>query len=100
MKITNEVIDQLAHLARLEFKEEARHSIKSDLERILEFCEQLNELDTDKVDPLIYMSDVSDGLRSDEVEDGLSKQEALKNAPKSDSDYFRVPKVLNKDKLK
>ncbi len=97
MKITDEVIDQLAHLARLEFKDEARKGIKADLERILEFCEKLNDVDTENVEPLIYMSDVEDGLREDIAEPPISKAEALKNAPKSDSDYFRVPKVLNKN---
>ena len=98
MRINNEVIDQLAHLSRLEFDEKAKEAIRKDLERILEFCEKLNEVDTDGVEPLIYMSDVEDGLREDIVEPPLSKAEALKNAPKADSDYFRVPKVLNKEK--
>lgn len=96
MKITDEVVDQLAHLARLEFDEESKPKIKADLERILLFCEQLNELDTSNVEPLIYMSDVTNGLREDIVEQALPKSLALKNAPKADSDYFRVPKVLNK----
>jgi cob(I)alamin adenosyltransferase len=96
MKITDKTIRELAHLARLEFDADGREKIQSDLERILDFCEKLNELDTDGVEPLIYLSDVEGGLREDIVEHTLSKLEALKNAPKSDSDYFRVPKVLNK----
>ncbi|MBI1305357.1 MAG: Asp-tRNA(Asn)/Glu-tRNA(Gln) amidotransferase subunit GatC [Bacteroidetes bacterium] len=96
MKITDKTIDELAHLARLEFSDEAKERIKEDLGRILEFCEQLNEVDTEGVEPLIYMSDVTDGLREDIPAAPLPKAEALKNAPKADSDYFKVPKVLNK----
>lgn len=96
MEITDKVVDELAHLARLEFKSEAKEQIKADLKRILSFCEQLNEIDTEHVKPLIYMSDVPNSLREDVVKESLPKHLALKNAPKADSDYFRVPKVLSK----
>ena len=96
MKITDQVINELAHLARLEFDEESRPRIKADLERILVFCEQLNEVNTEGVEPLVYLSDVTDGLRTDQPNPPLAKDLALKNAPKADSDYFKIPKVLNK----
>jgi aspartyl-tRNA(Asn)/glutamyl-tRNA(Gln) amidotransferase subunit C len=70
--------------------------IKADLERILEFCEQLNGLDTTDVEPLIYMSDRTDHLREDVVKPSLDKKRALGNAPSADSDYYKVPKVINK----
>ncbi|MCC6817818.1 MAG: Asp-tRNA(Asn)/Glu-tRNA(Gln) amidotransferase subunit GatC [Bacteroidia bacterium] len=98
MKITDEKIDQLAHLSRLEFDAEAKIKIKSDLENILDFCEQLNEVDTDGVEPLIYMTDTFNNTREDEVAQNYSKVQMLSNAPKKDSDYFRVPKVIEQDK--
>ena len=96
MKITDQKIQELSHLARLNFEDKDREKIKSDLERILNFCEKLNELDTDNVEPLVYMSDRTNHLRADVVKPSLNKEEALKNAPDADSDYFRVPKVIKK----
>ena len=96
MSIDDKKIDSLAHLARLEFDDTQKQAIKGDLDRILEFCDQLNEVDTEGVEPLIYMSDEQNVLRSDEVKPGLPKSEVLKNAPSADSDYFKVPKVIKK----
>jgi aspartyl-tRNA(Asn)/glutamyl-tRNA(Gln) amidotransferase subunit C len=94
-KINEELINQLAHLARLEFDNEEKQRILNDLNRILDYIEQLNEVPTDNVEPLIYLSPNQNILREDEVIETLSKEEALANAPKKDSDYFRVPKVIN-----
>jgi aspartyl-tRNA(Asn)/glutamyl-tRNA(Gln) amidotransferase subunit C len=96
MKVTDETIDKLAHLARLEFKDEEKVAIKDDLEKILGFCEKLNELNTDVVEPLLFINEDINVLREDAVRQEIEKQDALKNAPKMDSDYFRAPKVINK----
>ncbi len=96
MKIDETKIDELAHLARLEFANESKGAIKKDLEKILEFCNKLNEVDTDSVEPLIYLSDERNVLRADEAKVGLEKSQALLNAPLADSDYFKVPKVITK----
>lgn len=96
MQVNDELVEQLAHLARLEFKDQEKEDIKADLEKILGFCEQLNEVDTKGVEPLIYMTDDTNVLREDEVKEHLAKGKALENAPAKDSDYFRVPKVLKK----
>ena len=94
MKITDEKIEQLAHLARLEFTGDAKKAIRSDLEEIVGFCEKLQELDTEGVEPLIYLTDTTNNLREDTVGGELTREQALMNAPKKDSDYFRVPKVI------
>jgi aspartyl-tRNA(Asn)/glutamyl-tRNA(Gln) amidotransferase subunit C len=96
MDISNELIDKLADLAKLEFNGEEKEHIKNDLSRILTFIEKLNEIDTTGVEPLIFMSEAVNVLREDEFIQTISKEEALKNAPKKDSDYFRVPKFLDK----
>ena len=57
---------------------------------------KLSEIPTDDVEPLIFMSDEVNVLRDDEPEVTITQAEALKNAPKKDSDYFRIPKVLDK----
>jgi aspartyl-tRNA(Asn)/glutamyl-tRNA(Gln) amidotransferase subunit C len=96
MKVTDEIVDHIAHLARLEFEGEKKNAIREDLERIINFMEKLQEVDTENVEPLIFMSDEVNRLREDEVEPMLSQEEVLRNAPKKDSDYFRIPKVLDK----
>jgi aspartyl-tRNA(Asn)/glutamyl-tRNA(Gln) amidotransferase subunit C len=97
MEINDEMVSHLAHLARLEFKGQEREEIKKDLNRIISFVEKLNELETEDVEPLIYMTDEYNVMREDELRQDISQQEALKNAPKKDSDYFKVPKVVTKE---
>lgn len=96
MKITEELIDHIAHLARLEFQGEDKVSIQKDMERMIEFVDKLSEIDTANVEPLIFMSEEMNRLREDEPEVMVTHEEALMNAPKKDSDYFRIPKVLDK----
>jgi len=96
MKIDNETVDKIAHLARLEFDDKSKQQMINDMNNMLAFVEKLNELDTSNVEPLIYMSDEVNVLREDEVISEITQQEALKNAPKKDSDYFKVPKVIEK----
>jgi aspartyl-tRNA(Asn)/glutamyl-tRNA(Gln) amidotransferase subunit C len=96
MEITEETVDHIAHLARLEFKGEAKNAIRQDLSRIIQFMDKLSEIDTENVEPLIFMSDEVNVLREDVAVETITQNEALKNAPKKDSDYFRIPKVLDK----
>ncbi|MGB4774452.1 MAG: Asp-tRNA(Asn)/Glu-tRNA(Gln) amidotransferase subunit GatC, partial [Daejeonella sp.] len=89
MKIELETIDKIAHLARLEVNETEKLSLQKDMTNILTFMDKLNELDTDGVEPLIYMTDEVNVLRNDEVKNDLSTADALKNAPKHDGKFFR-----------
>jgi aspartyl-tRNA(Asn)/glutamyl-tRNA(Gln) amidotransferase subunit C len=83
-------------LARLKFEGEKKVAIKEDMERIISFMDILSELPTDNVEPLIFMNEEVNVLREDIPVVSLTQKEALKNAPKKDSDYFRIPKVLDK----
>jgi aspartyl-tRNA(Asn)/glutamyl-tRNA(Gln) amidotransferase subunit C len=94
IKVTDELVDKIAHLARLEFENEAKDEIKKDMQQMLEFVEKLNELNTDDVQPLVYMNDETNKLREDIALKTVSHHEALMNAPKHDTDYFKVPKVV------
>lgn len=96
MKIAENTIDHIAHLARLRFEGADKVAIQADLENIIGFMSKLAEVPTDDVEPLIFMSDEVNVLRDDIVEPSISHEDALKNAPKRDSDYFRIPKVLDK----
>jgi aspartyl-tRNA(Asn)/glutamyl-tRNA(Gln) amidotransferase subunit C len=96
MKIDNETVDKIAHLARLEFENDAKVQIINDMNNMLAFVDKLNEIDTSKIEPLIYMSDELNVLREDVVKHDITQAEALKNAPKHDSDYIKVPKMIEK----
>ncbi|HCA82717.1 MAG TPA: Asp-tRNA(Asn)/Glu-tRNA(Gln) amidotransferase GatCAB subunit C [Flavobacteriales bacterium] len=96
MKIDEKTISRLAELSRLEFDPASAAEIQKDLTRIIGFIEKLNELDTEKVEPLIFMGDSENILREDVDVQTITQDEALKNAPRKDSDYFRIPKVLSK----
>jgi aspartyl-tRNA(Asn)/glutamyl-tRNA(Gln) amidotransferase subunit C len=66
------------------------------MQRVIDFVEKLNEVDTKGVEPLIFMTDEQNVLREDVAVTEVSKQDALRNAPVKDSDYFKVPRVVDK----
>ncbi len=95
MQVNDELIDKLSKLTKLEFStSESKAEIKSDLTKILNFMEKLNELDTENVEPLIYINEDVNVLRNDEVHYPISKKEALQNAPLKNEDYIQVPKFV------
>ena len=87
MEVNEALLDHLAHLSKLSFEGSEKEAIRQDLQRMITFVDKLSELDTTGVEPLIFMSNEVNRLRNDD---------ALRNAPKKDSDYFRIPKVLDK----
>ena len=88
------MVDKLAHLSRLQFNDAEKQAIKTDLQRMISFAEKLNELDLEGVEPLLHMSDEVNVLREDEVKGSITREEALKNAPLHDEQFFKVPKVI------
>jgi aspartyl-tRNA(Asn)/glutamyl-tRNA(Gln) amidotransferase subunit C len=96
MPIDLNTVEKIAELAKLEFNEQEKLEILHDLNKILAFVDKLNELDTTGVEPLVYLNDEVNVLRPDVVVQEITHEEALLNAPKKDSDYFRVPKVIEK----
>ena len=97
MEVNKDLILKLEKLARLELSETERSAIQKDLGNILVMVDKLNELDTDGVEPLVYISDEQNTLRDDEIKHQVSKVEAMKNAPNTDGDFFRVPKMIVKN---
>ena len=94
MKIDRPLLDKIAHLSRLEFDEKDAEKMMKDMTAIVDWVEKLNDVNTDGDEPLTTMSSEINVLREDEVREHLSHERALRNAPKKDADYFRVPKVL------
>jgi aspartyl-tRNA(Asn)/glutamyl-tRNA(Gln) amidotransferase subunit C len=96
MEVNDQLVDKLAHLSRLQYPEAEKAGIKNDLQRMIGFVEKLNELDLSGVEPLLHMSGEVNVLREDEIRGSISREEALKNAPLHDEQFFKVPKVIKK----
>jgi aspartyl-tRNA(Asn)/glutamyl-tRNA(Gln) amidotransferase subunit C len=96
MEVNDALIDKLAVLARLEFEPEEKERLKNDLQKMISFVEQLQELDTDGEVPVLQMSTRTDVLREDEEKVTITREEGLRNAPRTDGKYFKVPKVISK----
>ena len=96
MEVNDALVDKLAHLARLKFDTSEKEEIKKDLQKMIAFVEKLNELDTTGVEPLLHMSDEINVLRQDEIKGSIGREDALKNAPLHDEQFFKVPKVIRK----
>ena len=96
MEVNNKLIQDIAKLSKLKFDSSAEGKMIEDMGKMLSFVDKLNEIDTEGVEPLIYMSEEVNVLRKDEINSEVSQKDALKNAPQKDSDYFKVPTVLKK----
>lgn len=96
MDVNDDLINNLAQLSRLEFNDAERQEIKNDLRKMITFIDKLNELDTSGVEPLLHMSENVNVLREDEVKGSISRDDALRNAPVHDEQFFKVPKVIKK----
>jgi len=94
MQIDQPTLEKIAHLARLDITELDQASLKKDIAEVLTWVEQLGELDTEGIEPLINMSFEINSFREDIPAYSITHDEALKNAPKKDADYFLVPKVM------
>jgi aspartyl-tRNA(Asn)/glutamyl-tRNA(Gln) amidotransferase subunit C len=95
MSVTKKDVDYVADLARLQLSKEETESLVNDMNQILDYMTTLEELDTSDVEPLEHVIDLEYRLRDDKAKDPLSHEDALKNAPDADSDYFRVPRVID-----
>jgi len=96
MKISTEDVQKLAHLSRLQLNDSEAEAMKQDLTKILDFVAAIEAMDLEGVEPLVYMTDRENVLREDEPETVMTHTQAMKNAPDADSDYFRVPRVVEK----
>ncbi|UOQ44076.1 Asp-tRNA(Asn)/Glu-tRNA(Gln) amidotransferase subunit GatC [Halobacillus salinarum] len=93
-RISKEEVVHVAHLARLAISEDEADMFTKQLDDIITYAEQLNELDTEGVEPTTHVLDLKNVLRKDEPKNWISKDEALKNAPKQQDGQFKVPSVL------
>jgi aspartyl-tRNA(Asn)/glutamyl-tRNA(Gln) amidotransferase subunit C len=96
MNIDKQTIYKVADLARIEVKEEEVDGLITEMSKILTFMEKLNELDTQDVEPLVYMNPEVNVWRNDVVKQEITVEEGLMNAAKHNDDFFMVPKIIEK----
>lgn len=94
MSFDKDTVRKAARLGRIEVPEAELEGWAKQIGGILKWIEQLQEINTDNVEPLQSIVDIPLHLRADEVTDGGDAQKVLSNAPESVEDYFVVPKVV------
>ncbi|HCN38637.1 MAG TPA: Asp-tRNA(Asn)/Glu-tRNA(Gln) amidotransferase GatCAB subunit C [Bacteroidetes bacterium] len=96
MAVTIKEVEHIAKLAKLKFSIEETEKLQGDLNKILEYIDELNEVNLDDTEPMENINELVNVTRKDEIIKGLSQEEALKNAPEKTGNYFKVPKVIDK----
>lgn len=96
-RITESDVDYVAGLARLSLDGETKRRMVKDLSNILDYIDKLNELDTANIEPMMRVLEATNVFREDVVGESLDRETALENAPKSDGEYFVVPRILDGD---
>lgn len=96
MQIDSDLILRLEKLSNLALSPAERERFSNDLGKIVDMVNQLQEINTEGVEPLIYLSEDTSGPRPDVVEGQVTVEEALRNAPATVPPFFEVPKVASK----
>ncbi|MGH1404428.1 MAG: Asp-tRNA(Asn)/Glu-tRNA(Gln) amidotransferase subunit GatC [Alphaproteobacteria bacterium] len=94
MSLSKEDVAKVARLARIRMQDEELERMAPQLSKIIGFVEQLSEVDTDNVEPLANVVDITLNLREDKVTDGACPDKVLANSPEENQGYFVVPKVV------
>ncbi|MCI8597963.1 MAG: Asp-tRNA(Asn)/Glu-tRNA(Gln) amidotransferase subunit GatC [Lachnospiraceae bacterium] len=92
--ISDETIEYVSILAKLELSEKEKEQAKRDMGRMLDYFDKLNELNTEGIEPMSHIFPVSNVFREDEVENGDQRDEMLANAPKAKDGSFQVPRTV------
>jgi len=92
--ISKDQVKHVAHLARLAVTDEEVEHLTKDLSAIIDYAEQLNELDTDQIEPTTHVLNLKNVMRKDEPKDWITREDALENAPDAEDGQFRVPSIL------
>ncbi|MBR4175608.1 MAG: Asp-tRNA(Asn)/Glu-tRNA(Gln) amidotransferase subunit GatC [Lachnospiraceae bacterium] len=93
--ISDETIEYVGILAKLSLSDEEKENAKKDMGAMLDYIDKLSELDTDSVEPMSHVFDVSNVFREDEVVDAGMREALLSNAPEVKDDMYMVPKTFN-----
>ena len=93
-KITDETIEYVSILAKLELSEEEREQAKTDMSRMLEYIDKLGELNTEDVEPMSHVFPVENVFREDAITNSDIREQLLSNAPEQKDGMFMVPKTF------
>lgn len=94
MPLSIEEVRHIAGLARLNLSDKEEQILAHDMGQILNYVATLNDVDTSNVEPMTHVHNLAHVIREDIVDERLTHEDALSNAPESDGEYFRVPKVI------
>ncbi|KOY18385.1 MULTISPECIES: Asp-tRNA(Asn)/Glu-tRNA(Gln) amidotransferase subunit GatC [Paenibacillus] len=94
MSISNNDVQHVAKLARLNLTAEEEQTLTGQLNAILKYAEKLNELDTENIEPTTHVLHVSNVMRDDETKESLSIEQVMRNAPEEEDGQFKVPAVM------
>ena len=95
MKISIHDVKHIAELSRISLTDKEIETFSSQLNKIIEYVEQLNSLDTKGIEPTSHVIPLNNIMRDDSISTSLSVEEALKNAPDSTGNFYRVPKIID-----
>ena len=94
MRVHAETVKKIAELARLQVADDEVETYRGHLEKVLDYVEKLNELETDQIEPTYYVQHTGDFMREDVVKPSLPMDAVMENAPAHARGFFRVPKVI------
>ena len=94
MSIDKDTVKHISKLARISLEEKKVDSLSKDLTSIMRFIENLNKINTDKIEPLSSIINASLKSREDEIKDGKIRDQILKNSPEKNEEFFVVPKII------
>lgn len=92
--ISNETIEYVGILAKLELSDEEKEEAKRDMGRMLDYIDKLNELDTEGVEPMSHVFSMNNVFREDAVVNGDGRENILANAPEQKDGAFKVPRTV------
>jgi len=93
-KITQQDVDYVARLAHLALDDATKERLVGEMTDILGYMDKLNELNTDTIEPMMHAQEMTNVYRDDVVKPSLNREDALRNAPQTNGEYFLVPKIL------
>ncbi len=94
MKISRTEVEHVSRLARLALTDQELDNLQNEMDAILAYVEQLNELETDHIEPTSHAVPMENAFRNDETKKSFLPEQALANAPDPDANGFRVPRVI------
>lgn len=92
--ITREDVEHVAWLAHIDLSEEEKRVFTEQFNEILDYFEKIDDANTEDVPPTYHVLDLVNVYREDEARESMSREEALKNAPKKENGFFKAPRIV------